>query len=385
MEEKYFTEEHYLLRDMVKDLAKNDIAPLAQELDEKGEFPKKAIQKMSELGLMGIPWDEEYGGYGMDTIAQVIAIEEIGKYCPSTAATMMAHTSLGTAPIYLFGTDEQKKKYIPKLSSGEMIGAFGLTEPDAGSDAGNTQTVAELKNDKYIINGQKVFCTNAGYAGIIIITAQHIENGENKGISAFIIDSATKGLNIGPPEKKMGWRASDTRAIYFDNIEVPKENLLGKPDKGFKQFLRTLTGGRITIGALALGTAQGAYQLALNYSKEREAFGKQINKFQSISFKLADMATRIEASRHLVYHAAWRKDSNLPLIKEAAIAKLFSSETAMWVTTEAIQILGGYGYIKEYDVERFYRDAKILEIGEGTSEIQRIIISREILKQSSIY
>ncbi len=384
MEEKYFTEEHYLLRDMVKDLAKNDIAPLAQELDEKGEFPKKAIQKMSELGLMGIPWDEEYGGYGMDTIAQVIAIEEIGKYCPSTAATMMAHTSLGTAPIYLFGTDEQKKKYIPKLSSGEMIGAFGLTEPDAGSDAGNTQTVAELKNDKYIINGQKVFCTNAGYAGIIIITAQHIENGENKGISAFIIDSATKGLNIGPPEKKMGWRASDTRAIYFDNIEVPKENLLGKPDKGFKQFLRTLTGGRITIGALALGTAQGAYQLALNYSKEREAFGKQINKFQSISFKLADMATRIEASRHLVYHAAWRKDSNLPLIKEAAIAKLFSSETAMWVTTEAIQILGGYGYIKEYDVERFYRDAKILEIGEGTSEIQRIIISREILKQSSI-
>ncbi len=384
MEEKYFTEEHYLLRDMVKDLAKNDIAPLAQELDEKGEFPKKAIQKMSELGLMGIPWDEEYGGYGMDTIAQVIAIEEIGKYCPSTAATMMAHTSLGTAPIYLFGTDEQKKKYIPKLSSGEMIGAFGLTEPDAGSDAGNTQTVAELKNDKYIINGQKVFCTNAGYAGIIIITAQHIENGENKGISAFIIDSATKGLNIGPPEKKMGWRASDTRAIYFDNIEVPKENLLGKPDKGFKQFLRTLTGGRITIGALALGTAQGAYQLALNYSKEREAFGKQINKFQSISFKLADMATRIEASRHLVYHAAWRKDNNLPLIKEAAIAKLFSSETAMWVTTEAIQILGGYGYIKEYDVERFYRDAKILEIGEGTSEIQRIIISREILKQSSI-
>ncbi len=384
MEEKYFTEEHYLLRDMVKDLAKNDIAPLAQELDEKGEFPKKAIQKMSELGLMGIPWDEEYGGYGMDTIAQVIAIEEIGKYCPSTAATMMAHTSLGTAPIYLFGTDEQKKKYIPKLSSGEMIGAFGLTEPDAGSDAGNTQTVAELKNDKFIINGQKVFCTNAGYAGIIIITAQHIENGENKGISAFIIDSETKGLNIGPPEKKMGWRASDTRAIYFDNIEVPKENLLGKPDKGFKQFLRTLTGGRITIGALALGTAQGAYQLALNYSKEREAFGKQINKFQSISFKLADMATRIEASRHLVYHAAWRKDNNLPLIKEAAIAKLFSSETAMWVTTEAIQILGGYGYIKEYDVERFYRDAKILEIGEGTSEIQRIIISREILKQSSI-
>jgi len=384
MEEKYFSEEHYLLRDMVKDLAKNDIAPLAHELDEKGEFPKESIKKMSELGLMGIPWDEKYGGYGMDTLAQVIAIEEIGKFCPSTAATMMAHTSLGTAPIYLFGTDAQKKKYIPKLSSGEMIGAFGLTEPDAGSDAGNTQTTAELKNDKFIINGQKVFCTNAGYAGSIIITAKYIEENEVKGISAFIIDAETKGLNIGPPEKKMGWRGSDTRAIYFDNMEIPKENLLGKPDKGFKQFLRTLTGGRITIGALALGTAQGAYNLALKYSKEREAFGKEINKFQSISFKLADMAMRIEASKHLVYHAAWRKDNNLPIIKEAAIAKLFSSETAMWVTTEAIQILGGYGYIKEYNVERFFRDAKILEIGEGTSEIQRIIISREVLKNLNL-
>jgi len=384
MEEKYFSEEHFLLRDMVKDLAKNDIAPLAHELDEKGGFPLESIKKMSELGLMGIPWDEKYGGYGMDTLAQVIAIEEIGKYCPSTAATMMAHTSLGTAPIYLFGTDEQKEKYIPKLSTGEMIGAFGLTEPDAGSDAGNTQTTAELKNDKFIINGQKVFCTNAGYAGIIIITAKHIECNEVKGISAFIIDAETKGLNIGPPEKKMGWRGSDTRAIYFDNMEIPKENLLGKPDKGFKQFLRTLTGGRITIGALALGTAQGAYDIALKYSQEREAFGKEINKFQSISFKLADMATRIEASKHLVYHAAWRKDNNLPLIKEAAIAKLFSSETAMWVTTEAIQVLGGYGYIKEYNVERFFRDAKILEIGEGTSEIQRIIISREVLKNLNL-
>ena len=384
MEEKYFSEEHFLLRDMVKDLAKNDIAPLAHELDEKGGFPLESIKKMSELGLMGIPWDEKYGGYGMDTLAQVIAIEEIGKYCPSTAATMMAHTSLGTAPIYLFGTDEQKEKYIPKLSTGEMLGAFGLTEPDAGSDAGNTQTTAELKNDKFIINGQKVFCTNAGYAGIIIITAKHIECNEVKGISAFIIDAETKGLNIGPPEKKMGWRGSDTRAIYFDNMEIPKENLLGKPDKGFKQFLRTLTGGRITIGALALGTAQGAYDIALKYSKEREAFGKEINKFQSISFKLADMATRIEASKHLVYHAAWRKDNNLPLIKEAAIAKLFSSETAMWVTIEAIQVLGGYGYIKEYNVERFFRDAKILEIGEGTSEIQRIIISREVLKNLNL-
>ena len=384
MEEKYFTEEHFLLRDMIRDLAKNEIAKLAQDIDELGKFPKESIKKMSELGLMGIPWSEEYGGNGMDTMALVIAIEEIGKYCPSTAATMMAHTSLGTAPIYLFGTDEQKKKYIPKLSSGEMIGAFGLTEPDAGSDAGNTQTTAELKDDSFIINGQKVFCTNAGYAGIIIITAKHIENKEVKGISAFIVDAGTEGLNIGPPEKKMGWRGSDTRAIYFDNMIIPKENLLGKPDKGFKQFLRTLTGGRITIGALALGTARGAYEIALRYSKEREAFGKEINKFQSISFKLADMAMKIEASKHLVYQAAWRKDNNMPLIKEAAMAKLFSSESAMWITTEAIQILGGYGYIREYNVERFFRDAKILEIGEGTSEIQRIIISREILNSTKL-
>ena len=384
MEEKYFSEEHYLLRDMVKELANNDIAKLAHEIDETGKYPMDSIKKMSELGLMGIPWDENYGGYGMDTLALVIAIEEIGKICPSTAATMMAHTSLGTAPIYLFGTEEQKMKYIPKLASGKMIGAFGLTEPNAGSDAGNTQTTAEFDGNKFIVNGQKVFCTNAGYAGIIIFTAKLIENGEEKGVSAFIVEAGSEGLSIGKPEKKMGWRGSDTRSVYFNNMEIPKDNLLGKAHKGFKQFLKTLTGGRITIGALALGTAGGAYELALKYSKEREAFGKQINHFQSISFKLAEMATRIEASKHFVYHAAWRKDNDLDLIKEAAMAKLYSSETAMYVTTEAIQVLGGYGYIKEYNVERFFRDAKILEIGEGTSEIQRIIISREILKNINI-
>lgn len=380
MEEQYFSEEHFILRDMVRDFAKTELAPIAQEIDNSGSFPEESLKKMGKLGLLGIPWSEQYGGYGMDTLALVIAIEELGKVCTSTAATMMAHTSLGSAPIYLFGSEEQKKKYIPSLSSGKILGAFGLTEPNAGSDAGATETIAKKNNDGYLINGQKAFCTNAGVAGLIIFTAVLIEDGEKKGISAFLVEAGTEGLSFSKPEKKMGWRGSDTRSVYFNDMQIPKENILGNPVKGFKQFLRTLTGGRITIGALSLGTAQGAYELSLKYSNEREAFGKPINKFQSVSFKLADMATRIEASRHLVYHAAWRKDNNLSLIKHAAIAKLFSSETAMWVTSEAIQIFGGYGYIKEYNVERFFRDAKILEIGEGTSEIQRIIISREILK-----
>ncbi len=380
MENVYFTEEHIMLRDMVKEFAENEVAPLAMEIDESGEFPRETVKKMAELGLMGIPWPEEYGGTGMDFIAECIAIEELAKVCVSTAVTMMAHTSLGTAPIYMFGTEAQKKKYLPRLASGEMLGAFGLTEPNAGSDAGNTQTRAVLKGDEYLVNGQKVFCTNAGYAGIVIFTAILEENGEEKGISAFIADAGTPGLKVGPPEKKMGWKASDTRAVYFEDMRIPKGNILGNPSRGFRQFLRTLTGGRITIGALSLGTAQGAYQAALRYSDERHAFGKPIHKFQGVGFKLADMATRIQAARHLVYHAAWKKDHDKPVIKEAAMAKLFASETAMWVATEAIQIHGGYGYIKEYDVERFFRDAKVLEIGEGTSEVQRIVILREILK-----
>ena len=376
----YFNEEHKMLRKMVREFAINEIKPLAQKIDSEGLFPYESIKKMSALGLMGIPWDTKYGGNNMDTLSLVIAIEEIGKVCASTAATMMAHTSLGTAPIAVFGTEEQKQKYLPSLASGEKIGSFGLTEPNAGSDAGNTQTTAILKDGKYIVNGQKAFCTSAGIASIIIFTAKLVEAGEDKGIGAFIVEAGTDGLSLGAPEKKMGWRGSDTRSVFFENMEIPKENILGSPSKGFKQFLNTLVGGRITIGALSLGTAQGAYELALNYSKEREAFGKQINKFQGVSFKLADMATSIESARHLVYHAAWLKDNNQPVIKEAAMAKLFASETAMKVCTEAIQVHGGYGYIKEYDVERFFRDAKILEIGEGTSEIQRVIISKAILK-----
>ena len=375
----YFNEEHVLLKNMVREFAQNELAPLAQEIDKLEKFPEESIKKIAELGLMGVPWDQKYGGGGMDTLSLVIVIQELAKACVSTAATVMAHTSLGTGPFQYFGTEKQKEKYLSKLASGEMIGSFGLTEPNAGSDAGNTQTTATLNGENYIVNGQKVFCTNAGYAGCIIFTSRIIENGEDKGVGALFVDAGTNGLRIGEPEHKMGWRGSDTRAIYFDDMKIPRENILGSPGKGFKQFLHTLTGGRISISALAIGTAEGAYNKALKYAKERDAFGKKIHNFQAISFKLADMATQIEASKQLTYHAAWLKDQGKDVIKSAAMAKLFSSEAAMKITDEAIQIHGGYGYIKEYDVERFFRDAKILTIGEGTSEIQRIIIAREIL------
>jgi len=377
----YYKEEHLLLRKMVREFAQNELAPIAQEIDSKSKFPEESIKKLSELGLMGIPWDTKYGGGGMDTLSLVIVIEELAKVCVSTAATLMAHTSLGSGPFYYFGTEEQKNKYLTKLASGKMIGSFGLTEPNAGSDAGNTQTKAKLVGDSYIVNGQKVFCTNAGYAGTIIFTSQIIIDGESKGIGALYVDAGTKGLSISKPENKMGWKGSDTRTVYFENMSIPKSNILGKPDRGFKQFLATLTIGRISISALALGNSIGAYDIALKYSNEREAFGKKINQFQAVSFKLADMETQIQASRQLIYHAAWLKDNNKDVVKDAAIAKLFSSESAMKITTEAIQILGGYGYIKEYNVERFFRDAKILTIGEGTSEVQKIVIAREILKK----
>ena len=379
MDSIYFTEEHLLLQKMVKEFAQNELAPLAQEIDSKSIFPQESIDKLGNLGLMGIPWNPKYNGGGMDTLSLVIVIHELAKVCVSTATTLMAHTSLGTGPFHYFGTEEQKEKFLSKLASGEMIGSFGLTEPNAGSDAGNTQTIAELNGNHYIVNGQKIFCTNAGYAGCIIFTSRIIQDGEDKGIGALYVEAGQEGLKIGPPEDKMGWKGSDTRAVYFDQMKIPKENILGNPGKGFKHFLQTLTGGRISISALALGTAEGAYNLALKYANERDAFGKKIHNFQAISFKLADMATQIEAAKQLTYHAAWLKDNNKDVIKIAAMSKLFSSEMAMKVTTEAIQIHGGYGYIEEYNVERFFRDAKILEIGEGTSEIQRIIIAREII------
>ena len=379
----YFNEEHLLLRKMVRDFSNEELKPLAQDIDKNSTFPENSIKKIADLGLMGIPWSEEYGGAGMDNLSLVIAIEEMAKVCVSTAVTVMAHTSLGSGPFALFGSKSQKEKYLPKLSSGKIIGAFGLTEPNAGSDAGNTQTTATLKGEKFIVNGQKVFCTNAGVAGVIIFTARIIENGEDRGIGALYVDANTKGLRLGEPEKKMGWKGSDTRSVYFDEMEIPSNHILGQPDKGFKQFLKTLTGGRISIAALGLGICEAGYQAALKYATERDAFGRKISDFQSIGFKLSDMAMQIEAAKHLVYNAAYLKDQGKSIIKEAAMAKLFTSELAMNITTEAIQIHGGYGYIREYNVERFFRDAKILEIGEGTSEVQRIIISREILKSLS--
>ena len=379
MDTLFFTDEHTMLVEMVRDFADNEITPVARELDATGEFPKNIVHQMAELGLMGIPIPESLGGAGMDTVAYAATVMELARADASVAITMAAHTSLGTMPIVIAGSEEQKKKFVPPLASGEMIGAFGLTEPDAGSDAGATKTTAVKKGDEYILNGGKIFITNVGEAGILNLTARVIEGGEDKGIGAFIIETNTPGLIINPKEKKMGWCASDTRQIFFEDMAVPAKNMLGTPGIGFKTFLKTLTGGRISIAALSVGTALGAYERALKYAAERKAFGKVIHKFQAIGNKLADMATEIEAAKLLTFHAAWMKDQGLDIQKEAAMAKLFASETAMRTTTEAIQIHGGYGYVKEYDVERYFRDAKILEIGEGTSEIQRLIISKNIV------
>ena len=379
MDKLFFNEEHRMLVKMARDFADNEITPIAAELDESESFPRALVDQMAELGLMGIPIPEELGGAGMDTVAYAAAVMEIARADASVAITMAAHTSLGTSPILIAGTDEQKQKYIPPLASGEMIGAFGLTEPEAGSDAGATKTTAVKKGDEYVINGGKIFITNAGEAGIINLTSRIIEDGEDLGVGAFIVPTDTSGMRLGPKEKKMGWRASDTRQIFFEDMVVPAVNMLGTPGKGFKTFLKTLTGGRISVAALSVGTALGAYERALQYATERKAFGKEIHEFQAVGNKLADMATDIEASKLLTFHAAWKKDQGRGIIKEAAMAKLFASETAMRATTEAIQVLGGYGYVKEYDVERFFRDAKILEIGEGTSEIQRLIITKHII------
>ena len=380
MNKLFFTDEHVMLQDMVRDFAKNEVEPLAREMDATGEFPHDLVRQMGDLGLMGIPVSKKYGGAGMDTVAYALAVMELAKVDASLAITMAAHTSLGTVPIVLTGTEEQKQKWVPLLASGKTLGAFGLTEPEAGSDAGSTRTAAVKDGDHYVVNGSKIFITNAGEAGVLSFTAQIMEEGIKKGIGAFTIPTDITGLKIGPKEKKMGWRASDTRQLFFEDMKVPVENMLGNPKEGFKTFLKTLIGGRISVGALAVGTAEGAYKKALKYSTERKAFGREIYKFQPIGFKLADMATRIEAAKLLVFHSAWMKDQGKDVIKEAAMAKLFASEVAMDVTTEAIQIYGGYGYVAEYDVERFFRDAKVLEIGEGTSEVQRLVISREIIK-----
>lgn len=373
------TKEQLMIQEMVRDFAEREIKPFAREHDENATFPIETFKKMGELGLLGIPFPEEYGGSGGDTISYVIAVEEIGKACGGTGLSYAAAISLGASPIYYFGTEEQKQKWLVPMARGEALGSFGLTEPNAGSDAGGTQTRAELVGDEYIINGEKQWITNAGYARQVIVTAVTGKREDGKKIiTSLIVPTDAEGVTIRCDYDKMGVRASNTCQIVLENVRVPKENVLGEPNRGFSQFLKTLDGGRISIAALSVGIAQAAYEKALKYAKERVQFGQSISKFQAIQFKLADMAMEIELARNMVYKAAWLKDNNKPFGKEAAMAKLFASEMGFRVCNQAIQIHGGYGYMKEYDVERHLRDIKLMEIGEGTSEVQRLVISRLI-------
>jgi butyryl-CoA dehydrogenase len=395
----YFSEQHFQVRDMVREFARTEVAPVAAELDRTSEFPWENIRKMGELGLLGAPWPEEMGGAGLDQLSYYIVIHELAKVDASHGLTVSAHTNLGTSPIVEFGTEEQRNRYVPLLASGKVLGGFGLTEPGAGSDAGGTATIAEDKGDHFLLNGAKIFITHAGVGEIFSVTARTEPGQGNKGISSFIVTKdavdlaackavgvghapdlpKTPGVRAGKKQEKMGWRASDTRELIFENAVVPKENLLGQRGKGFVNFLKTLDAGRIGIAALSLGIAEGAYDAALEYAGIRKQFGKPIGSFQGVHFQLADMALEIEAGTHLLYHAAWLKQHGKPFKKEAAMAKLFCSELAMRATTKAVQIFGGYGYTTEYPVERMMRDAKVCEIGEGTSEIQRIVIARQIL------
>lgn len=373
------TKEQQMIKEMTRDFAEKEIKPYAAEWDQKAEFPFDTFKQMGELGLLGIPFPEEYGGSDGDTISYAIAVEEIGRACGGTGLSYAAAVSLGASPIYYFGTEEQKQKWLVPMAKGEKIGAFGLTESNAGSDAGSTRTRAVLDGGEYVINGEKCWITNAGYSRQVIVTAVtgKDENGKNI-ISAIIVPTDTPGLKINCNYDKMGVRASNTCELILDNVRVPEENLLGDPKKGFKQFLYTLDGGRISIAALAVGIAQAAFEKALQYAKDRVQFGQSISKFQAIQFKLADMAMKIELARNMVYKAAWLKDNNKPFTKEASFAKLFASESGFEICNQAIQIHGGYGYMKEYEVERYLRDMKLLEIGEGTSEIQRLVISRQL-------
>lgn len=375
------TEEQVMIRDTVREFANDVVAPKAHEIDEEHRFPEETWQQIVELGLPGIPFPEQFGGTNAGTLAYVIAVEELSRVCGSTGLTLAAHVSLGTYPIYRWGSERMRREYVPRLIGGEFMGAYGLTEPGAGSDAGATRTTAVLDGDNWVLNGRKCFITNASYAGTFIVTARTDPDAGPKGISAFILTRDTPGLHLEKGETKLGMRGSDWASLVFEDARIPRDHLLGPEGEGFKTFMKTLDGGRISIGALALGIAQGAYECALRYSTERETFRKKLCEHQAIAFKLADMATGIEAARHLVYHAARLKDAGVPYGKEASMAKLFASEVAMRVTFDAIQIHGGYGYSREYPVERMWRDAKLCTIGEGTSEIQRLVISRAILNE----
>jgi alkylation response protein AidB-like acyl-CoA dehydrogenase len=374
------TDEQRLLRDTVRDFARQEVGPVAEELDRTKSFPYELVAKMGELGLMGIPFPEEYGGGGADTLAYALAVEELTRIDSSVAITMAAHTSLGTMPIHLWGTDEQKDDWLPQLCSGKKLAAFGLTEPEAGSDAGNTQTRATLEGGEWVVNGAKQFITNTGtdISGCVTITAVTGRDDGQKEISNIIVPNGTPGYEQGEPYRKMGWNASDTHPLTFDDCRVPEGNLLGRRGEGFKQFLQILDGGRIGIAAMGVGLAQGALDEAISYAKERQAFGQPIGKFQAIQAKIADISAQLEAARLLVYRAAILKDRGEPFTLTAAQAKLITGRLAVRATEEAVQIHGGYGYIEEYPVCRFYRDAKILTIGEGTDEVQQMVIARQL-------
>ena len=395
----FFSDQHLAVREMVRDFARKEIAPIARAADATAEFPWPTVAKMSELGLFGIPWPEEQGGTGMDYLSYIVAVHELAKVDASHSITVSAHTTLGTSPIVDFGTADQHARFLPLLAAGKVLGGFGLTEPGAGSDAGGTATTAEDQGDHYVLNGSKIFITHAGVGEIFVVTARTTPGTTNRGITAFIVtkenvekekalaagmghdDSLawTPGVRAGKKEAKMGWRASDTRELYFEDAAVPKENVLGKVGEGFIQFMKTLDAGRIGVAALSLGIAEGAYEEAVKYAGQRKQFGRCIGTFQGISFALADMATEIEAGKLLTYHAAWLKQNGQPHRIEAAKAKLYCSELAMRTTIKAVQIHGGYGYTTDYPVERMMRDAKVCEIGEGTSEILRLVISRTVL------
>lgn len=395
----YLEPHHFATREMVRAFAQEEVAPVAAAHDADQTFPWENVRKMADLGLLGIPWPEALGGAGLDTIAFMIAIEELAVVCASHAITISAHTTLGTSPIVNFGTDAQKERFVPRLAAGKLLGGFGLTEPGAGSDAGGTQTTAVRRGDRYVLNGTKRFITHGGVGEIFVVTAVTDPARGTKGISSFILTKETcdlagaaavgmghdaalvpmPGFRAGKKEDKLGWRASDTRELIMEDVEVPLENRLGEEGMGFKNFMRTLDAGRIGIAALSLGLARGAFEQALAYTGQRRQFGKAIAEFQGVHFQLSDLATQLEAARHLTYHAAWLSQTGRPFGKEAAMAKLFCSELATKATVTAIQLHGGYGYTKDYPVERMFRDAKIGEIGEGTSEIQRIVIARHLL------
>jgi len=376
------TEEHRMIRRMVRDFAEKEIAPRAEEIDETDQFPDDIFRRMGELGIIGLPFPEEYGGSGGNYASLVIALEEIARVSGSMAITLDAQTSLYCEPVYLFGSEEQKQKYLSAAARGEKIGAFGLTEPQAGSDAGATRTraVRDPQTGEWVINGQKIFITNGSIADFVVITAKTDPDKGTRGISAFIVEKGTPGFEPGRDEKKMGLKGSVTSELFFENCRIPAENLLGKENEGFKQFLTTLDAGRVAIAAMAVGLAQGAFEKAVAYAKEREQFGQPIAKFQAIQWMIADMATEIEAARLMVQRAAWLREQGDRFTKEAAMAKLFATDMSERVCYKAVQIHGGYGYVREYEVERMYRDQRLCSIGEGTNQIQRMVIARQVLR-----